>query len=144
MSWEELVIHLERALFMGGLDVDEAEVQARRIVPHSRHRTFQIGRVDPFKIDFYERSLGLTVHADGSHPEHIEVDESFPPWIPPLLRSNNQIVEALTQFAEQIQAHLHVLGDIGKASENLEETTLELVKAIRELRDEIRNLGSSP
>ena len=144
MSWEELVVHLERALYLGGLSLEESEAQARSIVPHARHRIFPVGRVDPFRIEYYKKSLGLTIYADGSHPQHIEVDESFPAWIPPLLRSNNRIVEAMTEFAKQIEAHLQVLKDIGEASREQSKSIREFTEAIKNFQEILIGKSSGP
>lgn len=95
-----------------------------------RHRTFHIGPVTPFKVDFYRPSLGLDILADGSHPEHLEVRENWPAWIPPLLELQRNNTTALSQFASQISSHLHVMQGIGQAADRLNEAVRHLAQII--------------
>jgi len=61
-----------------------------------RHMVFDIGAPMPrFKIDYYEKSHGLTIYSNGSHPTAVEVSETIPIW--------------LKQFEEQIKEHLKLI-----------------------------------
>lgn len=104
----------------------------------SRHRTFYVGQITPFKVGFYRQSLGLSILADGSHADHLEVHENWPTWIPPLLefqRSQAQAIEAntkvLSDFASQIEKHLNAVRGIGKAADRLNEAVNNLTLTIR-------------
>jgi hypothetical protein len=102
-----------------------------------RHRTFHVGPVTPFGIGFYRESHGLDILADRSHPEHLEVHESWPTWLSPLLEcQQNQSLalenntKVVGEFASQIQSHLHVMEGIGLAADRLNEATRNLTRAI--------------
>lgn len=126
MSLEDLGVYVENAFFKGGLDIAECERLSRQLIPSTKHRTFRVGPVTPFKIDYYRDSLGITIKADGSHPEHIEVGEDWPSWIKPQLRAIAMQTEAVTQLAEQIRLHLAVMEGIQKSTDNLAEATEKL------------------
>ena len=112
MPYDYLQIYVEEAFFRGGLDLEEATELSWKIVPSAKHKTFLIGRVDPFKIDYYKPSLGLTLRADGSHPRHIEAIETFPAWTQFLIRSN-------VELAENLRVHIDVMKGINKSIEGL-------------------------
>jgi hypothetical protein len=90
--------------------------------PARRHRTFPVGPITPFKVDFYRDPLGLTILADRSHPEHLEVVETWPTWVAPLFELQRETTVALQEFATQIRSHLHVMQGIGSAVDRLNET----------------------
>lgn len=126
LSIEDLRVYVENAFFKGGLDVAECERLSRSLIPSTKHKTFRVGPVTPFRIDYYRDSVGLTIKADGSHPEHIEVGEDWPSWIKPQLRAIAMQTEAVTQLAEQIRLHLAVMEGIQKSTDNLAEATEKL------------------
>jgi len=68
MDFEIFRRHVKIAFLKGGLSDEQAEAKSRQLMPSEKHRTFKIGPVTPFKIDFYKDPLGLTIKADGSHP----------------------------------------------------------------------------
>ena len=127
---EVLRRHVLIAFLKGGLDPKRAEVKSRLLVPSERHRTFKVGPVTPFKIDFYKDPLGLTIKADGSHPEHIEAVEGWPSWIKPQLRALGAQTEAITALTEQIKLHLEVMKGIGEATKDLKVSTDLLRKTL--------------
>jgi hypothetical protein len=105
-----------------------------------RHRTFRIGPVTPFKVNFYKDTLGLGILADGSHPEHLETHENWPPWIPPLFefqRSQASALEkntkVLSEFTSQITRHLEVMAGIASAAGSLKGTASGLKEAVGSL-----------
>ena len=133
LGFEDLRVHVEDAFgkalptraYLG--DSFKAMISGLQVA--RRHRTFQVGPLTPFKVDFYRNSLGLSILADASHPECLEVHENWPTWIPPLLefqRSQTQAIESNTkvasEFASQISTHLHVMQGIGSAVDRLNET----------------------
>lgn len=121
MPYDHLRVYLEEALFRGGLSIKEAELASTKIIPGDRSRTFLIGRVDPFKIDFYRKSLGIVLKADGSHPEHIEVDETYPAWIRPLLEANIEIAKNLKSHVAVMKGIENAVDKLAKILERLEE-----------------------
>jgi hypothetical protein len=103
----------------------------------SQHRTFRVGAVTPFKVDFYRDSLGLNIQADGSHPEHLEVHENWPSWIAPFLefqRGQTEAIESntkvLSDFATQIKSHLDAIRGIANAADRLNEAINNLTLTI--------------
>jgi len=136
--------HVKIAFLKGGLDDATADVKARQLMPAEKHRTFRVGPVTPFKIDFYKDSLGQVIKADGSHPEHIEVVEGWPSWVKPLIlsqakqtQSQERQTEAITALTEQIQLHLEVMKGIRDASR-------ELRDAVKELRESLVKVKEKP
>jgi len=102
-----------------------------------RHRSFHVGRITPFKVDFYHSSLGLDILADTSHPEYLEIHENWPSWIPVLIefqRVQNSAIESntrvLSEYTTQIKSHLHALSSIGTAVGRLSEATEALSQLI--------------
>jgi len=123
MDFETLRRHVKIAFLKGGLDSDTAEMKSRLLVPAEKHRTFKVGPVTPFKIDYYKDPLGLTIKADGSHPEHIETVEGWPSWVKPLIESQGRQTEAITALTEQIELHLEVMKGINEAVKDLRVST---------------------
>jgi len=130
MDFEILRRHVKIAFLKGGLDSDTAEVKSQQLVPTEKHRTFRVGPVTPFKIDYYKDPLGLTIKADGSHPEHIETVEGWPSWVKPLIESQmrqtesqGRQTEAITALTDQIRLHLDVMKGINEAVKDLRVST---------------------
>ena len=101
------------------------------------HRAFYVGPIAPFRIACYRHSHGLDIRADASHPEHLEIHEDWPTWLSPLLesqRNQNQVITENTKivgnFASEIQNHLHVMKGIGLAVDRLDEATRNLTETI--------------
>jgi hypothetical protein len=114
-SYEDLEKCVSGAFMLGGLTYKESAELVQGLQVSSRHRVFHIGAVTPFKIPFYKESLGLTISADGSHPDHLETTEEYPSWVRPLLTAiakQTQVVSALT---DQIHRHLGILADINRS-----------------------------
>ena len=130
MDFSTLQRHVKIAFLKGGLDPETADVKARLLVPATKHRTFRVGPVTPFKIDFYKDSLGLTFGADGSHPEHIETAENWPSWIKPQLNAIHEQTDAIKALTEQITLHLDVMRGIGDATKDLRVSTDLLRKTL--------------
>jgi len=129
MDFEVFRRHVKVAFLKGGLDELTAEAKSRLLIPSEKHRTFRVGPVTPFKIDYYKEPLGLTIKADGSHPQHIETVEGWPSWVKPLLesqarqtQSQERQTEAITALTDQIRLHLDVMKGIGEATQGLKES----------------------
>lgn len=95
-----------------------------------RHRTFHVGPLTPFNVKFYRHSLGLDILADGSHPEHLEVRENWPTWIPSLMELQHNNTMVVSQFSSEIRSHLHVMHGIETAVDRLNETLDHLSKIV--------------
>jgi hypothetical protein len=80
-----------------------------------RHRIFPVGPLTPFKNRFYRDSLGFDILSDKSHPEHLEVHEHWPTWIPTLF-------EGIRELKKSVDANTQALHDLrnesGSNSEN--------------------------
>lgn len=133
MSYKELGDWVWEAFFKTGLTIKECDFLVKQLIVHDRHKTFRVGPVTPFKIDHYRESLGITLLADGTHPEHIEVHEEWPSWIRPQLRAQAKQTEAITALTEQIHLHLSVLKGIDESTKNQIKATENLTKATEKL-----------
>jgi len=135
MVFKELGDYVWEAFLKTGLSMRECDELLRKLGVSAKHRTFRVGPVTPFKIDYYKESVGIVLLADGTHPEHIEVHESWPSWIRPQLRAIATQTDAMatqtaavTQLTEQIRLHLSVMKSMDKSSK-------ELAKAVRSLTE---------
>jgi len=137
MSYEGLMVRVKDSFFhvlpSNVLFSDSFNDIINSLQVKSRHRVFPVGAITPFRNSYYRYSLGLEILADKSHPNYLEIHESWPTWIIPLLdsqRSQNSIIEdntkAISEFASQIKSHLHVMEGIGKAVDRLNDATHNL------------------
>ena len=92
----------------------------------SRHWVFLVGAPLPrFDIRQFERSHGIRIFTDGSHPTALEVEDSTPFWLDKLERVQKQ-------FAENLKTHLAVqdatkqLVQSKILSENTEQSSTDL------------------
>lgn len=144
LAFEELRVHVDDAfakvLPSRALLSDSFKRMIDGLQTARRHRTFLVGPMTPFKIDFYRGSYGLSILADKSHPRHLEVLEDWPAWITALFEAqrghsfeiqNNSKV--LAEFASQIKRHLHVMEGIGLAADRLNEAIHYLIQMIGKL-----------
>lgn len=68
-----------------------------------KHWVFDVGAPMPrFDIRQFERSHGLRIFTDGSHPTALEVEETRPFWL-------GAFEAATEKFGEEIQAHLKLI-----------------------------------
>lgn len=69
----------------------------------SRHMIFNVdGPMPRFDIRYYEKTHGLRVFTDGSHPQALEVVETTPFWI-------QDFGEVVQQFGGEIKAHMELI-----------------------------------
>lgn len=126
MTFEDVRVHVSDAfakfLPASALRSDSFQEMINGLQVARKHRTFYIGPVTRFKVDFYLKSLGLSILSDGSHPEHLEVRENWPAWIPALMELQRKNTIVLSEFAAQISSHLHVMLGIGLAVDRLNQT----------------------
>jgi len=138
MDLEVLRRHVKIAFLKGGLDQETADVKSRLLIPAEKHRTFRVGPVTPFKIDFYKDSLGQVIKADGSHPDHIEVVEGWPTWIKPQLHAIHEQTVAIKELTEQIRVHLSVMQGIDRSSQKLAAVVEELYRLLEPKLESIK------
>jgi len=126
MTFEDVRVHVEdvfaKALPTKALLSESFRRMRDGLQVVSRHRSFPVGPITPFKVNFYKPSLGLDILADGSHPEHLEVRETWPTWIPGLFELQRKNSMAVSEFAAQIATHLNVMRGIELAANRLNET----------------------
>lgn len=71
----------------------------------SRHMVFEIGKELPkFDIRFYEKSHGMRIFVDGSHPTSVEVSETEPFWL-------SSLENVTAKLADEIDEHLALIRD---------------------------------
>jgi hypothetical protein len=71
---------------------------------------FELGSPVPrFDIRQFERSHGLRIFSDGSHPTSIHVGESLPFWIDEQRQATREFGEVVKQFGVEIQEHLKLI-----------------------------------
>ena len=128
MPLDHFRVHVQNALFKSGLDIVDCERLSGEMEIASQSRTFLVGDVAPFKIDFYRNSLGLTLKADGSHPKHIEVDENAPSWIP-------YLIDNLIEYTTQINKHLDVLDKQSDALDGIKRINKSINRSINRLNE---------
>jgi len=76
---------------------------SKLIIPRERHTTFDLGEPVPrFEITHYQKSHGLTIKSDGTHPHCIEVGEEDPLYL-----AHYDLL--LDRFGEEIKAHLDLI-----------------------------------
>jgi len=76
----------------------------------SKHWVFELGSPVPrFDIRKFERSHGIRIFADKSHPTAIEVEESTPFWLGQVEESMSSFGDLHTQFGENLKAHMKLI-----------------------------------
>jgi hypothetical protein len=72
--------------------------------------TFDLGSPVPrFDIRQFERSHGLRIFTDGSHPTSIHVGESLPFWIDEQREATKEFGQVVQQFGIEIKEHLKLI-----------------------------------
>lgn len=80
----------------------------------SKHWIFDVGAELPrFDIRTFEKSHGLRIYTDGSHPSSVEVAETEPFWIDELKDINEQ-------FGENLKTHLQMIQSVDRLAKTLE------------------------
>jgi hypothetical protein len=140
LDYKEFEDRVWDAFLKAELTSKECDQIAQALRVSDRHKTFRIGPVTPFKVDHYKESLGLTILADGSHPEFLEVIEGWPSWPRPLISSimsqiqaNGKQTEAITLLTEQIRLHLEVMKGIDTSTRLNAEATKKLAEVVDRL-----------
>lgn len=76
----------------------------------SKHWVFDVGAPMPrFDIRKFERSHGLRIFTDGSHPTALEVEETTPFWIGRLDQSMESFGNLHTKFNENLKEHMKLI-----------------------------------
>lgn len=72
--------------------------------------TFNVGApMARFDIRQFERSHGLRIFTDGSHPTSLHVGEATPFWIDEWRRTNQEFGQVIGQFGVEIKEHLNLI-----------------------------------
>jgi hypothetical protein len=78
----------------------------------SRHWVFEVGKPLPrFEIRQFERTHGLKLYSDGSHPTAVEIEETRPFWL-------DQWEDVTRRFGDNIEAHLNLIETWKKEAES--------------------------
>jgi len=105
-----------------------------RYIPGPVHRVFDVGEPLPrFNIKYYEKSRGLAVKADRSHPTALEFEEREPPWSKKLDEASDKISNAADLFAENIKTHLEVPKAMTEAVQELKSESLKRQEALERI-----------
>lgn len=76
-----------------------------------RHWVFEQGKDMPrFEIDQFQKSHGLKIFSDGSHPTAVEIEETVPIYL-------QDMIEVQNKLAENIRAHLDLIETWKRESE---------------------------
>ena len=98
------------------------------------HRTFDVGEPLPrFSIKYYEKSRGLIIKTDHSHPTALEIEEREPPWCKRLDVASDKISNAAELFAENIKTHLEVPKAMTEAVQELKTESLKRQEALERI-----------
>lgn len=101
-----------------------------------RQMVFDLGQPLPrFEIRHYEKSHGLRIYSDGSHPTAIEVAETEPFWL-------TGLEQVVTQFGKDITAHLQLVGEWRKESELRERLMKAELQRTERLEENLTKLGA--
>ena len=72
--------------------------------------TFEVGAPVPrFDIRNFERSHGIRIFTDGSHPRAVHIGESAPFWLDEQRQVNTEFGEVVQQFGVEIKEHLKLI-----------------------------------
>ena len=83
----------------------------------SRHMVFDVGAPMPrFDVRYYEKSHGIRIFTDGSHPQCLEVAETEPFWIGELRKATGEFGDVTMEFGAEIKEHLKLIRDWQKES----------------------------
>jgi len=78
----------------------------------SRHWVFEVGAPMPrFDIRQFEKTHGIRIFTDGSHPTAVEIEETQPFWI-------GELREATALFGEEIREHLNLIREWQKEAQD--------------------------
>lgn len=92
----------DQEFFKKYLDVPLREVYRKWI--------FEMGKPIPkFDIRTFERSHGLRIFTDLSHPTSIHVGEAQPFWLDEQRRANMELASVVQQFGVEIQEHMKLI-----------------------------------
>jgi hypothetical protein len=114
----------------------------------SKKWIFKIGKIMPrFKIRRFERSHGMVIFTDGSHPDSLHVLETVPFWIDEQRQATAELGGVVQKLSVEIQAHLNLIQTWEKgASRNSEvaEKTLEVLAKLKEQLPSIKEKSQYP
>ena len=80
------------------------------LVEKYRKWTFELGQPMPrFDIREFERSHGLRIFTDGSHPQSLHVGESIPFWLDEQREATKELGSVVREFGYDIKEHLKLI-----------------------------------
>ena len=80
------------------------------LVEKYRKWTFELGQPMPrFDIRQFERSHGLRIFTDLSHPTSVHVGESIPFWIDEQRQATSELSKVVNEFGVDIKEHLKLI-----------------------------------
>jgi len=84
----------------------------------SKHWVFELGAPVPrFDIRQFERSHGMRIFADKSHPTGVEVEETSPFWISEIQNSLMEFGRLHEQFAKSLEEHVKLIKEWQKEAQ---------------------------
>lgn len=90
----------------------------------SKHWVFDMGSPLPsFDIRKFERSHGIRIFTDKSHPHAIEVEETTPFWIGELRETTRELDQTIQGLGVQITKHLKLIGEWQKEAHSRRKST---------------------
>lgn len=142
MSEKDCQDFLWETLVMGaGVHSKHANQIVNSLETASRHVVFPIGgSLPPFRINHYRNSLGISICADKSHVNALEIEESWPPWVKVLISRSLERAKADLALAKNLESHVEVMKDIRKEGKNIVSATEKL----NEILDKRITTSSSP
>jgi hypothetical protein len=94
----------------------------------SKHWVFDVGSPLPrFDIRQFERTHGLRIYVDGSHPTALEVEETEPFWL-------HTLTDAVEAFGVYLKDHLALVGELREGRK----TEVEILRKLTALIDSFR------
>lgn len=75
-----------------------------------RQWVIEQGKAFPrFEIKQFEKSHGLRIFSDGSHPTAVEVEETVPLYMQPMIEQQNRLAENLEILSRESKIHLEMI-----------------------------------
>lgn len=97
-----------------------------------RHLVFDLGQPLPrFEIRHFEKSHGLRIYSDGSHPTAIEVAETEPFWISRLDDMAGSFKATSESFQASMQEHVDVIRQFRDESDKRSREVTKLLSTLR-------------
>lgn len=97
-----------------------------------RHMVFDLGHKLPkFEIRYYEKSHGIRIFSDGTHPTAVEVAETEPFWLNRLDDMADVFSETGESFKESMDRHLSAIGTFEEESKIRNKELIEFMELLK-------------